>query len=141
MLRYVLASHGELARGMCDSVRMLLGESVELWPVCAYVQADEPISEQIEAAFARFSLQDDIIVMTDLFGGSVNTTFAQLLQKRNFYLVTGVNLGLVIDLLTIDGRNIEEEIRFVVERNRKAMQFCNPLFESVKNSVAKAQNV
>ena len=109
--------------------------------MCAYVQADEPISEQIEAAFARFSLQDDIIVMTDLFGGSVNTTFAQLLQKRNFYLVTGVNLGLVIDLLTIDGRNIEEEIRFAVERNRKAMQFCNPLFESVKNSVAKAQNV
>lgn len=141
MLRYVLASHGELARGMCDSVRMLLGESAELWPVCAYVQAAEPIPEQIEAAFARFSLQDDIIVMTDLFGGSVNTTFAQFLQKRNFYLVTGVNLGLVIDLLTIDGRNIEEEIRFAVERNRKAMQFCNPLFESVKNSVTQAQNV
>ena len=79
--------------------------------------------------------------VTDLVGGSVNTTFAQFVQKRNFYLVTGVNLGLVIDLLTIDGRNIEEEIRFAVERNRKAMQFCNPLFESVKNSVTQAQNV
>ena len=55
LLRYVLASHGELARGMCDSVRMLLGESVELWPVCAYVQAAEPIPEQIEAAFAPVS--------------------------------------------------------------------------------------
>lgn len=54
MLRYVLASHGELARGMCDSVRMLLGESVELWPVCAYVQADEPISEQIERLLHGF---------------------------------------------------------------------------------------
>ena len=66
--------------------------------------------------------------MTDMFGGSVNNELMELIRRKNTHLVTGVNLALVIGILTGD----EEEpakglISRMVEEARAAMLYCNEM--------------
>ena len=126
MIKFVLASHGELAEGIYSSVRLILGESADLHTVCAYTQGPDDILKKIEKLFETFEETDEIIVMTDLLGGSVNSAFAQLLSKRKFWLVTGVSLGLVMELLLIkEGEKIKKKIEEALENARKMMCLCN----------------
>ena len=126
MIKFVLASHGELAEGIYSSVRLILGESADLHTVCAYTQGPDDILKKIEKLFETFEETDEIIVMTDLLGGSVNSAFAQLLSKRKFWLVTGVSLGLVMELLLIkEGDKIQKKIEEALENARKMMCLCN----------------
>ena len=126
MIKFVLASHGELAEGIYSSVRLILGETADLHTVCAYTQGPDDILKKIEKLFETFEETDEIIVMTDLLGGSVNSAFAQLLSKRKFWLVTGVSLGLVMELLLIkEGDEIQKKIEEALENARKMMCLCN----------------
>ena len=126
MIKFVLASHGELAEGIYSSVRLIMGESADLHTVCAYTQGPDDILKKIEKLFETFEETDEIIVMTDLLGGSVNSAFAQLLSKRKFWLVTGVSLGLVMELLLIkEGDEIQKKIEEALENARKMMCLCN----------------
>lgn len=42
----------------------------------------------------------EIIVLTDLFGGSVNNEFLQYINQDHVYLVAGLNLPLLIELVS-----------------------------------------
>ncbi len=42
----------------------------------------------------------EIIVLTDLFGGSVNNEFLQYINQDHVYLVAGLNLSLLIELVS-----------------------------------------
>ena len=126
MIKLGLASHGELAEGIYSSLRLILAESADLHTVCAYTQGPDDILKKIEKLFETFEETDEIIVMTDLLGGSVNSAFAQLLSKRKFWLVTGVSLGLVMELLLIkEGDEIQKKIEEALENARKMMCLCN----------------
>lgn len=135
MIRFVLASHGRLAEGMRDSIRLLLGESAELYTICAYTQGPDDVMREIEQLFDTFAENDKIIVMTDLMGGSVNSAFACLLPKRKFWLVAGVSLGLVAELLLIkEEDNIEKGIEAALENGRRLMCFYNPLIQEATDA-------
>ena len=126
MIKFVLASHGELAEGIYSSVRLILGESADLHTVCAYTQGPDDILIKIGKLFETFEETDEIIVMTDLLGGSVNSAFGQLLTKSTFWLVAGVSLGLVMELLLIkEGDEIQKKIEEALENARKMMWVCN----------------
>ena len=83
MIKFVLASHGELAEGIYSSVRLILGESADLHTVCAYTQGPDDILKKIEKLFETFEETDEIIVMTDLLGGSVILHLPSYCQKEN----------------------------------------------------------
>ena len=77
----------------------------------------------------------ELIVITDIFGGSVNNEFLTYLKRKNFYLVAGLNLPLLIEL--VSGLNTseptEEWVRKTLHASKKNIQFCNDLLErSVK---------
>ena len=132
MLRFVLASHGKMAEGMRDSIHLILGKSVDICTICAYTRGPDDVIKEIKQMFETFAKEDKVIVMTDLFGGSVSTAFAGMLAERNFWLVAGVSLGLVAELLLIkEDDNIEESIEEALENNRKLMCFCNPLLQGM----------
>jgi len=135
MIRYVLASHGKMAEGMLDSVRLILGESIEVHTICAYTQGPENLTEKIEKLFSCFSQEDQIIVMTDIFGGSVNTEFAGMLAKRKFWLVSGMSLGLVAEILLIkDESAIEDGIKTAIENTRNMTCLYNSLQEDAADT-------
>ena len=86
MQRLVLASHGYLAEGMKNSAQIIVGKSAKIYTICAYVKEGITLESQINELFDSFPEDDEMIVVTDIFGGSVNNEFMQRLQNRRFWL-------------------------------------------------------
>lgn len=130
MRHYVLASHAYLSKGLASALELIIGRQPNLKYYCAYV--DEAGQEHFKDVLLRdldaLPPKDEVIVMTDMFGGSVNNELMELIRRKNTHLVTGVNLALVIGILTGD----EEEpakglISRMVEEARTAMLYCNEM--------------
>ena len=130
MQRLVLASHGYLAEGMKNSAQIIVGKAAKIYTICAYVKEGITLESQINELFDSFPEDDEMIVVTDIFGGSVNNEFMQRLQNRRFWLVSGMNLPLVIQLaMAEDGGCISESIKEALETGREMICFCNPMVE------------
>ena len=96
---YIFASHGSFANGLLNSVELILGKQPDIHTLCAYVEEEADLTQQVEALMARFPAQDELIVITDIFAGSVNNEFVRFLSRPHFHLLSGLNLPLIIDLL------------------------------------------
>jgi len=128
---YIFASHDTLARGLLDSVELILGKQTDISTLCAYVEEQRDLTEQIVEVMQRIPDEDEIVAITDIFAGSVNNEFVRFLQRPRFHLVAGLNLPLVIDLL-ISGD--EPDTRKLIEEalisSRESIQYCNDTISS-----------
>ena len=126
MTRIVLASHGRLADGMKDTLSFILGDLPNVSTICAYVDQDVSLRSQIDQTFAEFSPEDAVVVVTDIFGGSVNNEFMALLGVKDFILVAGMNMPTLVELVSEDEPTVEG-VQSVVERGRQSILVCNGL--------------
>lgn len=121
MTYFFLASHGRLASGMKSSMEILTGESRRLTVFDAYVD-DASLEEAAEAFIGGLGPDDDGVLLSDIYGGSVNSALYTFLDRPRIRLVTGVNLALVIGLLlagdTLDGDSLER----IVEESREGLR-------------------
>ncbi|MFR6675076.1 MAG: PTS sugar transporter subunit IIA [Enterococcus avium] len=99
MRKIILASHGHLADGLKSSVELIAGEQKNIYTINAYEDEDFDLKSTIKNLFSNFSSNDEVIVITDVYGGSVNNEFLVCLNEFSFSLVTGMNLPLVLELL------------------------------------------
>lgn len=130
MRHFILISHGYLAKGMADSVKMVLGEREELSYFCAYVDGNNEVRKEISKRIESFGEEAETVILTDIFGGSVNNELLSLMERKNVYLVSGMNLALVMALLVRAEEKGETEavIEACVEEAKDNMKFCNKAF-------------
>ena len=81
---YIFASHGTFANGLLNSVELILGKQPDIHTLCAYVEEEADLTQQVETLLARFPAQDELIVITDIFAGSVNFSWRREYRKINF---------------------------------------------------------
>ena len=71
-------------------------------------------------------------MITDIFGGSVNNEFMQRLQKGNIWLISGMNLPLVVQMAMLDDEDsIRGKIEEVLDSVNDMICFCNPMIEEI----------
>lgn len=78
------ASHGTFANGLLNSVELILGKQPDIYTLCAYVEEEADLTQQVETLLARFPTQDELIVITDIFAGSVNNEFVRFYRALIF---------------------------------------------------------
>ncbi len=122
MLKVFLASHGHLASGMKSSVDLLLGASAGLRVYDAYLngQDDHNLEDVLKAYISELSDDDTLVLCSDLYGGSVNQQMALFLQRPHTYLVAGVNLGFILELVLKSEINKEELVQ-IIEDSKNAL--------------------
>ena len=92
----------------------------------------QTLESQIDELFGRFADTDEIIVATDIFGGSVNNEFLARMRKQNFWLVSGMNLPMIVQLTMIkETDDIQSKIEEAVEGGKEMTCFCNPMVEDM----------
>lgn len=96
MLRIFLSSHGRFASRLKSSLDILLGSSDNVTVFDAYVD-DTSVQEQLEAFYGSVSEGDQILLLSDLYGGSVNQVMFTFLERPNTRLVAGVNLAFLLE--------------------------------------------
>ena len=78
MRKLLLASHGPLARAMRETLQLFCGEDPRVKVLCAYVDEDTmDVNELIDFWDRSRDPADQWIVITDVYGGSVNNAFME----------------------------------------------------------------
>lgn len=129
MRQFIVASHAHFASGIVESIGLLSGERENVHALSMYVDGNEDLVKEAAAILDGFAADDEVVVCTDLFGGSVNNEFTKIVQTRpRTYLVTNMNLPLLIQLLFSDeSAPVEEAIRAIVAADDTRVKFVNDL--------------
>lgn len=139
LIKYIFASHGTLAKGILSSVELILGRQANVETLCAYINEDFNLSLEVNRLLDSYSVEDEVIVLTDIFGGSVNNEFIQQIGagKKNIHLISGVNLPLVIDLIVTLDENKEEDLAIqidsIIKNSITNIKYCNSIIDTVTN--------
>lgn len=127
MKRVLLATHGKFADGIYNSLEIIMGKQQNIDTLCAYVDEENDIELQVKNIMEKLDSKDELIVITDLFGGSVNNAFMNYLYYSNLHLITGLNLPLLLELVSNLEQPTKKMIEEVVSSSKINIQYCNPL--------------
>lgn len=129
-MKYLIATHGEFSKGIIDSVQLIIGEDTAIDYFCmTKSKSSEDAAEEVKQYLANVE-EEPLIVLTDVFGGSVANLFTEcLLEGYDFQLVTGVNLPMLLNLLLSEG-SIEERISHSLEEAKKGILHVNACIEN-----------
>ena len=123
--RIIIATHAKLAKGFAESLRFIFEPEDRIDTICAFTDEGDPGKAFAELS-ASFQAEDTVIVCTDLSSGSVNKMIAGYLAEKKFYLVTGLNLALLLELAAAPEELIDEDfMREAVKTGQEDMQFVN----------------
>ena len=125
MNKVILASHGKLAEGMYDSVKMIIGNVDHLsFYGLKEGQDNNEIAKAIES-FIMERREDTYIIVCDLLGGSVSNAVSRLSVLDNVYVINGMNMGLVISLLLENGKLDEERINELIDESKTGINLVS----------------
>lgn len=135
MRQFIIASHAHFAAGINESISLLSGERDNVRTLSMYVDGNNDLVAAAAKMLEETPEGDDLVVCTDLFGGSVNNEFTSIVQRRpNTYLVTNMNLPLLIQLLFAEeGRDTAEVIREICAADDTRVKFVNDLIEDTED--------
>lgn len=121
MRRVLIASHGRFASGIKSSLDILLGNSDHVSAIDAYLD-DSDLMTEVKKYLASVSDEDQVIMLSDLYGGSVNQVLFQLLGRPKTILISGINLALVLEVAVIkDSELTDSELENLIENSRQAL--------------------
>ena len=124
--KIIIASHGRFAEGIMDSLKMIAGEQDHVEPLCAYIDRSVDYSARIRQLVADHDYEKQaLLVITDLLGGSVNNEFMRFTEDYPFYLVSGLNLSLLLELALYPDELKSDTIQKIVEQNSDYIVFCS----------------
>lgn len=122
MLKILLVSHGRFAEGIKDAAEIIMGKQENLSFINAYT-SDVPYEDQLSEYMSSFdSSTDKLIVVADIFGGSVNQKTMLKVDLDQVILVTGLCLPLLLELLMLSEENAtEESVRKILELSKEGL--------------------
>ncbi|MEG0255025.1 PTS sugar transporter subunit IIA [Vagococcus sp.] len=106
--KYLIATHGELASGFQSSLEILAGRGNEITKIDAYV-TEEDYTPVITSFIDSVSKEEQGIIFTDLFGGSVNqkvVTELMLSKKDNVFVLSNVNLAVILSIMFLSEETV-----------------------------------
>jgi len=100
--KFLIATHGRLANGIKSSLDIIIGEIENVFVIEAYVEENKGIEAEIEFVMKNIGEEDELIVFTDLLGGSITNQVLRFTQGKNVHVISGFNLALLIEVLMGD---------------------------------------
>lgn len=99
MCKLVIVGHGNFPSGVLSAVSLLVGNNEN---ICAFDLDKNETHEGFEQKIKELlDNNDKVIVVADLTGGAPHQIAARLILesgKMNQYIISGINLTLVVDL-------------------------------------------
>ncbi len=102
---FLIASHGKLASGIQSSLNILCGKGDEVEVIDAYID-DSDYTEKLNEFAAQVADDEQGIIFTDIFGGSVNQKAVAAVvgaRKDNVLIVSNTNLPLALTVILSAG--------------------------------------
>lgn len=109
-MKILLISHGDFAAGMCSTLHNFFGAD-NVYSAC--VTQENGTADLMSKAQEYLDQWGDeqVVICSDLKGGSANQAALALLSRPDTYLISGMNLSLVLQLQmedSVDADTIHE---------------------------------
>lgn len=134
MVKFLIATHGYLADGFKSTLGIIMGKEIEskISTMNCFVE-DSPKTDNIKVVmdnyFKDLTEDDQVIVFTDILHGSVNQFLIPYLDDGKVYILTGINLPLMCEVMTVYGYSEDavhmERLREIISAAQNEMLFVN----------------
>lgn len=132
LIRVILASHGKMSAGAKDTAEMILGQLPNLYAVSTTREETESILTTTKRLLNSWPQEDFVYILTDVMGGSVNTSMLSLLSEfPGLTIICGMNLSLIINLASLTEAPSSEELEELIAQARSEIINCS---DAVKNT-------
>lgn len=127
---YLIATHGEFSKGILNSLHLILGDAKHIDVFCMTKSKSEEDAEKEAEAYLNTKKGGQLIVFTDVFGGSVANLFTTyLLRGYDFQLITGVNLPLLLSILLSDETDVHKLVKASIKEAKEGIQYVNEVMK------------
>lgn len=131
MKQIILVTHGDFAKGILTSLKLVMGTLDYIDFVSIHANETIPeITDMIRKKMSLYEKDTVTVIISDIAGGSTTRAALELLsEKEHTYLITGLNLGLLLEVamlpLSGDGKTDEEALRTAIESSKSTMALVN----------------
>lgn len=134
MKHLLIASHGPLSHAIIESAALIAGvqniEGVHFISINIGSSYEE-IIEKVNKIMELFAEKDEILALTDVYGGSITTILSEYVSIRRLHIITGVNLGMVLEAVFMkDSYQIDELINHLIETGKDGIRYVNAELDS-----------
>lgn len=124
MRKILIATHGKMASGVKYTAELLLGQMADITTIDAYVNPEDNPEAEMEAFFQK-TAGEQVVVLTDLQGGSVNQKLLKYSEDPNVILITGFNLAILIQVMMASEPITAEDVGRFIEDSRQELKLVS----------------
>jgi fructoselysine/glucoselysine PTS system EIIA component len=134
MRKFLIATHGNFASGIKSSLDIITGNTDNLSVIDAYTGENKSIESEINDVLEKIGNTDELIIFTDLMGGSVTNQIINFALRKNVYIISGFNLPLLLEIVLANPESpADEVIREGISNAKDQIIFVNTLIQSNNN--------
>lgn len=129
MINILLVTHGDFGKELLKSSELIIGK-VENARSISFHHGDsfETLLKKVEENIECMP-EGELIVFTDMYGGSPYNAVNRVMMNKNFYHITGINFPLFIDIaVSRDTYKLEEIAEKIIKNGKKSIVFVNEKF-------------
>ena len=128
-MKILVIGHGRFAEGIKSVANIIVGDLSEVTFMNTYV---DDIDFHIELD-NYFSENKNVLVLTDLFGGSVNKAIIKYITKVNIDVITGINIPLILEILISNTTGNNLDFRQIISSAKEQIVYVNDMLENLNN--------
>lgn len=125
----VIVTHGNLAGEFLAAAEMIVGPVSHIAAVSIGWHDDVDVArDEVQRAITRVSKGGEVLLLTDMFGGTPTNIASMFLEEGLIEVITGVNLPMVIKLATDTGQeSLAEVARRICDQGRQGIYMAGAL--------------
>jgi fructoselysine/glucoselysine PTS system EIIA component len=117
--KFLIATHGTFAGGIKSSLDIIIGQIENLFIIEAYVDGNKSIEDALNNVLKNINDNDELIIFSDLLGGSITNQILRYALKENVHVISGINLPLLIEVMLADNEMPLTEVMQIAIANAK----------------------
>ena len=127
MVGILLVTHNGLGDSLTDCVRHVLGEVPTHVKSLSVLAGDDPQQKEAEgnALIEQLKGGDGVLVLSDIFGATPSNIARRLCRQPLVHGVAGVNLPMLLRVVSCKGKTLEEMAHRAIEGGRECIVDMN----------------
>lgn len=126
MIAGLVITHGNLALELVHSAKTIVSSEIPLFPIALkWTDTWEEALKEVKTVLDKIKDFDQIMLFTDMYGGTPSNIAFSLVQPDKIAVLTGVNLPILVCFLSIQMEglnNIQEVASFLIKRGKASIK-------------------
>ncbi len=134
MIGALIVTHGNLAHELLNAAKQIEADVSGIEAVALeWTDSVDAAREKIRLALERVGSDRDVIIFTDMFGGTPSNISLSFLEKGRVEIITGVNLPMIVKFATVkqESKDVCTLAHLISEKGSKAIRVASEFLTTV----------